>query len=427
MALSAIGFGLAPAIRVRRMRLHDALKTGRTITSDRRGQRVRATLVITEIALALTLVLSASLLLRSFATLAAFNPGFPLERLLTFQVYPPMSRYDSPERRADFYTRASQAVAAIPGVLSVGTASSAPLLGGGDGLTPFLVNGRPPVPVQDAPLVEWYDAGPGFFPTLGVPIVQGRNLSENDRPGTTTTALVNQTMAARHWPDGSAVGARLSLPQWDTEVEIVGVVPDLVAFRSKAAEPAVYVSNLQRPRGASFFVVRTTENPTAIAADVRAALTRLDPDVEPYYLTSMEELLRAQLVAPRFSLLLIAFFATVALILCTAGLYAVIAYTVAARTREFGIRMALGAQPADVLRGVLADGGRLLATGVLLGLLGAFYFTRLMRGLIEGVTTTDPLAVILSVLILSLVGAAALLAPAMRAGRTDPVTVLREE
>jgi predicted permease len=318
-------------------------------------------------------------------------------------------------------------VAAIPGVLSVGTASSAPLLGGGDGLTPFLVNGRPPVPVQDAPLVEWYDAGPGFFPTLGVPIVQGRNLSENDRPGTTTTALVNQTMAARHWPDGSAVGARLSLPQWDTEVEIVGVVPDLVAFRSKAAEPAVYVSNLQRPRGASFFVVRTTENPTAIAADVRAALTRLDPDVEPYYLTSMEELLRAQLVAPRFSLLLIAFFATVALILCTAGLYAVIAYTVAARTREFGIRMALGAQPADVLRGVLADGGRLLATGVLLGLLGAFYFTRLMRGLIEGVTTTDPLAVILSVLILSLVGAAALLAPAMRAGRTDPVTVLREE
>lgn len=428
MAFCALIFGLAPAARIRAVRLHDALKVGRTTTIDRRGHRVRATLVTTEIALALTLVLSAALLLRSFANLAGFNPGFDLHRLLTFQVYPSMARYDTHERISDFWVRATREIAAIPGVVSVGTASAGPLIGGGDGRTPFLVRGRPPVPIQNAPLVAWYDAGPGYFPTLGVPILQGRNLSENDRPGSPTTALINETMATRNWPDGSPIGARLSLPSWGANVEIVGVVPDLVPFHSAAPpEAAIYVSNRQRPRWASFFVVRTVGDPDAVAADVRAALKRLDPDVEAYSVMSMEELLSDQLVAPRFSLLLIAFFATIALVLSAAGLYAVIAYTVAARTREFGIRLALGARRAQVLRGVLRDGGKLLAGGVFLGLLGAFYTTRLLRGLLEGVATTDSVAVITTVVVFVLVGAGALIAPALRAGRTDPVTVLREE
>ena len=428
MVFCALAFGLAPAARIRAVRLHDALKSGRTTTFDRRGHRLRAGLVMSEIALALTLVLSAGLLLRSFANLAGFNPGFDLDRLLTFQVYPPAARYNSPERLVDFYARAGREIAAIPGVVSVGTASAGPLLGGGDGRTPFLVSGRPAVQVQDAPQVAWYDAGPGYFPTLGVPVLQGRNLSENDRLGSPTTALINKTMATRHWSGTSPIGARVTLPSWDATVEIVGVVPDLVGFRSEGPpEAAIYVSNLQRPRGASFFVVRTAGNPDAVAADVRAALKRLDPDAEPYYVMSMQELLRDNLVAPRFSLLLIAFFATIALILSAAGLYAVIAYTVAARTREFGIRLALGARRGQVLRGVLKDGGKLLVAGIVLGLLGAFFSARLLRGLLEGVAVTDPVAVISTVLVFALVGTAALLAPALRAGRTDPVMVLREE
>ena len=137
--------------------------------------------MVSEIALSLTLVLSAGLLMRSFARLAAFDPGFEIEGLLTFQVYPPMWRYDSPDLRADFYLGAEREIEALPGVLSVGTASAGPLMGGGDGATPFLVSGREPVPIQDAPRVQWYDAGPGYFPTLGVPVLAGRNLSDADR------------------------------------------------------------------------------------------------------------------------------------------------------------------------------------------------------------------------------------------------------
>jgi putative ABC transport system permease protein len=427
-AVSGLLFGLAPAARIRGMRLRDTLQLGRTMTADRTGNRVRNILVVGELALALSLVLSAGLLLRSFGRVVAFNPGFELERLLTFQVYPPMWRYETRAQVSSFYRDAKEALEAIPGVTAVGTASAGPLIGGGDGRTPFLVHGRPDVPVQDAPTVQWFDAGPDYFPTLGVPIVQGRNLSESDAIGSTVTALINQTMAARHWPDSSPIGARLALPQWDTEVEIVGVVQDLHTFDAPAAtEPSIFVSNRQRPRWATFFVVRTAGDPGAVVASVRRAFERLDPDAVPQSVMTMEERLAEQLVRPRFNLLLIALFAAIALVLGAAGIYAVIAYTVAMRTREFGIRMALGARRAQVLGSVLLDGGKLLGGGLLLGTIGAFYFTRLLRGVIRDVAPSDPFAVIGTVLVLGLTGVIATLAPALRASRTEPVTVLRSE
>jgi predicted permease len=383
---------------------------------------------VSELALALTLVLSAGLLLRSFARLAAFSPGFELEHLLTFQVYPPMARYETRDQLVSFYRRARERLEAVPGVVSVGTASAGPLIGGGDGRTPFLVRGRSEVPLQEAPTVQWFDAGPGYFPTLGVPILQGRNLSESDGIGSTVTALINQTMASQHWPGASPIGARLSLPQWDAEVEIVGVVADLRSFDApRAVEPSVFVSNRQRPRWATFFVVRTTGRPSAIAPGVRSAFAELDPEVEPLGLSTMEQLLGASLVGPRFNLLLIALFAVIALILSSVGIYAVISYTVALRTREFGIRMALGARRAQVLRAVLLDGVRMIAAGLLLGGTGAFFFTRLLRGAIPDVAPSDPMAVFGTVLVLALSGALATLAPALRASRTEPVDVLRAD
>jgi predicted permease len=421
-------FGMAPAARIGTLPLHDTLKLARGSGGDRRGNRVRAVLVVAQIALAVTLVLSSGLLLRSLARMVAFDPGFRLAGLLTFQVYPPMWRYETPERLADFYARAEEAIEAIPGVEGAGTTSAGPLLGGGDGRTPFVVHGRPPVPIQDAPTVEWYNAGPGYFPTLGVPITRGRNLLETDRLPATPAALISESMAARHWADGSPLGARLSLPEWDTDVEIVGVVPDLRRSERQAApEPAIFVSDRQRPRGASFFVVRTTVAPALVAPAVRRAFARLDPEVEPRYLMTMEDLLAEQLVAPRFNVLLIGLFAALALVLSASGIYAVVAYAVATRTREFGIRMALGSPRGRVLRSVLLDGTKLLAAGLGVGLAGAFFFTRLLRGLIHEIAPADPLAVTGTVLLVVITALAATLAPALRASRAQPSAVLRSE
>jgi predicted permease len=339
-----------------------------------------------------------------------------------------MARYQTREQLVSYYRRAKERLEAIPGVVSVGTASAGPLIGGGDGRTPFLVRGRPDTPLQDAPTAQWFDAGPDYFPTLGVPVIQGRNLSESDGLGSPVTALVNQTMAARHWPGASPIGARLSLPQWDVEVDVVGVVADLRSFDAPGAvEPSIFVSNRQRPRWASFFLVRTSGQPSAMGGAVRSALAEADPDVEPRSLRTMEELLGEVLVGPRFNLLLIALFALTALVLSSVGIYAVISYTVALRTREFGIRMALGARRDQVLRAVLLDGGRLIAAGLLLGAGGAFYFTRLLRGTVHDVAPDDPIAILGTVIVLALSGAAATLVPALRASRTEPVNVLRTD
>jgi putative ABC transport system permease protein len=427
-AITGLLFGLAPAARLGRTQLTETLQLGPRATDDRRGRRLRSALVVSELALALTLVLSAGLLLRSFARLAAFSPGFELEHLLTFQIYPPMARYDTREQLVSFYRRAKERLEAIPGVVSVGTASAGPLIGGGDGRTPFLVRGRPDVPLQDAPTVQWFDAGPDYFPTLGVPILEGRNLSEADGTGATVTALINQTMASRHWPGASPIGARLSLPQWDVEVEIAGVVADVRSFDAPdGVEPSIFVSNRQRPRWATFFLVRTVGEPSALVPAVRSAFAELDRDVEPLALSTMEALLGAGLVGPRFNLLLIGLFAMIALVLSSVGIYAVISYTVALRTREFGIRMALGARRGQVLRAVLLDGGRMIAAGLLLGGTGAFFFTRLLRGTIHDVAPSDPLAVFGTVFVLAVSGALATLAPALRASRTQPVDILRTD
>jgi putative ABC transport system permease protein len=427
-AASAVVFGLAPVARLRRLDIGVALKDARSGGATRRDTRARRALVAVELALAVTLVLSAGLLLRSFRTLSAWDPGFDYDRILTFQVFAPDSRYESEEALADLYRRARQRLEAIPGVEGVGSASAGPLFGGSDGATPFLIRGAAEVPLQDAPRVRWYDAGPGYFPTLGMETIVGRNLREEDRVGSTPTALVNEAMARRYWPDGSPVGVRLSLPQWGTEVDVVGVVPDLRPFLpGEAVEPAVYVSNRQRVRRATFFILRTEGDPATLAPAVRAAMAELDPEMEPSRVTPLTENLADRLVAPRFNALLVSVFAIIALVLGAAGVYGVVAYAVALRTREFGIRMALGAARDEILRSVLRDGLRPLFAGLVAGLAGALLFTRLLEGLLHGVQPTDPGALLGTVLVLGTTALVASAVPALRASRTDPVVALRSE
>lgn len=425
---SAMIFGLAPISRIRAFDLAGVLKTGRGGIGDRRSSGLRRALVVTELALALALVLSAGLLLRSFGAFVAWDPGFDIGEVLTFQVYPPTSRYPDDEAVVGFYRDARERLAAIPGVESVGTASAGPLFGGSDGTSPFLVEGGAEIPIQDAPRVRWYDVGPGYFPTLGVPIIAGRNLSDDDGLGHTPTALVNEIMAARHWPGGSPVGARLQLPVWETDVTVVGVVPAIRPLQPDATpEPALYVSNRQYPRWATHFVLRTDGDPLRVAGAVREVVAGLDPDVEAIRLATMEASLADRLVGPRFNVLLVGLFAVIAVVLGATGVYGVIAYAVALRTREIGIRMALGADRDQVLRSVLRDGLRLVGLGLGAGIVAALVFTRLLRGVIVGVQPTDPLAVGGTVAVMAVTGLAAALVPAIRAARTDPVEAIRTE
>lgn len=426
--LSAFIFGLAPATRVRTFNLTETLKDARSGTVDRRSSRLRRALVVTELALALALVLSAGLLLRSFGTLVAWDPGFEIEEVLTFQVFPPSSRYPDDEARIAFYRNARERLAAIPGVESVGSASAGPLFGGSDGTVPFQVAGRPAVAIQDAPRARWYDVGAGYFPTLGVPIVEGRNLQETDDLGSTSVVLINEALARRHWPDASPLGARLRAPDLGLEATVVGVVPSFRPFNpEEPPAPALYLSNRQMVRGATHYVLRTDGDPTNVFPAVRRVVAGLDPEVEPVRLATLESSLAGQLVGPRFNLLLVGLFAVVALILGATGVYGVIAYAVALRTREIGIRMALGAARRDVLRSVLGDGLRLVGAGLLVGALVALVFTRLLQGVIVGVEPTDPLAVIGTGLVLGATGLTAALVPAVRAARTDPVEAIRSE
>jgi putative ABC transport system permease protein len=427
--LSALIFGLAPASRVRAFNLTETLKDGRSDTGDRRSSRLRQLLVVTELALALALVLSAGLLLRSFGTLVAWNPGFDYHQVLTFQIYPPQSRYPDGASVVAFYRDAKDQLEGLPGVTSVGTASAGPLFGGDDGTVPFQIQGRPPVPIQEAPRARWYDVGPGYFPTLGLPIVQGRNLTEADALGQTPAILVNEAFAQREWPDGgSPVGARLHIPDWDMDATVVGVVPTMKPLQPDAMpEPQFYISNRQRPRWASYFLLRVDGDPTALAPAVRQLVSGLGPDIEAYRLATLEDNLADRLVGPRFNLLLVAIFALVALLLGATGVYGVIAYAVALRTREIGIRMALGAGRREVLMGVVVDGLKLVGAGLLAGAVVAVIFTRLLQGVLVGVQATDPVALIGTVLVLAAAGAAASLFPALRAARTDPVEAIRAE
>lgn len=426
--LSALIFGLAPASRVRAFNLTETLKDSRSGTGDRRTSRLRQLLVVTELALALALVLSAGLLLRSFGTLVAWDPGFDYHQVLTFQVYPPQTRYPDDHTLVAFYRDMKEQLEGLPGVTSVGTASAGPLFGGDDGTLGFQIEGRSPVPVQEAPRARWYDVGPGYFTTLGVPVVQGRNLTEADALGSTPAVLINEAFARREWPDSSPIGSRLHIQGWDIDATVVGVVATTRPLQpDEAPEAELYISNRQRPRWASYFILRVDGDPTALAPAVRELVSGLDPDIDAVRLATLEDNLADRLVGPRFNLLLVAIFAFVALLLGATGVYGVIAYSVALRTREIGIRMALGAARKTVLAGVVVDGLKLVGAGLLAGAIVAAIFTRLLRGVIVGVQPTDPVALIGTILVLAAAGVAAALIPALRASRTDPVEAIRAE
>ncbi len=433
-------FGLAPALHAARPDLSNALTEGGRGGSAGVGrQRFRRGLVVCQVALALMLVVGAGLLIQSFARLRGVDPGFVAERLFTARLELSPVRYESAERIRDFYANLVRRLDALPGVRSAAAVKALPMTQLELGDWSFLREGRyslPPTP-SEWNLSYWQTASPEYFATMGMPLLQGRGIEEGDRIGSPGVVVINRTLAEQVWPEGDALGQRILMGGGATDSvwrTVVGIVGD-VRHRGLdlAPRPEVYLPYAQFPAGTGMpqrdfrIVLRAEGDPVQLTGAVRAAVAELDQDLPLTEVQTMEEAMGAWAAERRLTMLLVAAFAVLALTLGAVGVYGVIAHLVVQRTREIGIRIALGAVPAEILRMVLTQGALLAGLGIAAGVLGALAVTRLLTGLLFEVRPTDPATFAITTLLLGLAAAIACIIPAVRATRVDPIEALRVE
>jgi putative ABC transport system permease protein len=421
-------FGLLPAWHSARQDLNTTLKEGARGTSGGR-ERMRRGLLVAEVALSLVLLAGAGLMLRTFYGLRHVDPGFASENLLTMRVNLPTAGYDMARLRA-FYKECPARVGALPGVRAAALTQSLPI--DGSRWNSVFIAADKPVPPRDRLLsAAFTPVSADFFRTLGIRLLKGRTFTEADADGRPTVAVINETLAARLWPGEDPVGKRLKQgwPEDQTPWrEVVGVVADVKLNGVDRETPLqIYLPLEQRPSYTLALAVRTPGDPLSMAAAVEQSVRTIDKDLPVSSVRSMDQLMGGAIARQRLTLVLLSGFALLALLLAAVGIYGVISYAVSQRTREFGIRVALGAQDRDVLRLVIGQGVRLTLAGVALGLLCALGLTRLMEALLFGVRPTDPLT--FAVITLLLVGVALLACylPARRAAKVDPGVALRYE
>jgi predicted permease len=432
--LTGIGFGLIPAIQASRPNLQGVLKeSGRGSSSGQARTRTRAALVVVEVAVALMLLAGAGLLLRSFQRLLAVDPGFNPERLLTLQIWlpwpnaPEKGRYFKQENRLAFFDQALDAVRRVPAVTSVALTSKLPFRGRNN--QPITIEGRPVAGDEAPPSPEFKMVSPSYFETMGIPLVQGRGLSETADSKTSGEAVINQTMAQKYWPHENPIGHRIKLgfPQAPM-LTIVGVAGDVRQLGFDVApREEMYVSYRMLVGLEMTMAVKTRAQPEEVSSAVTQAIRTVDPEQPVFGVMSMEQVIGAATAERRFSLLLLTLFAALALVLSSVGIYGVMAYTTTQRRHEIGIRMALGAKSADVLSLVLGQGMRLVGIGLGLGLVGAWILSRVLSSQLFGITARDPYTYAAVALLLAGVALTATYLPARRAARLDPMLALRSE
>jgi len=431
---TGIIFGLVPAIWSWRTNLTDALKEGNRGTTSGQG-RLRKVLVVAEVALSLMLLVGAGLMLRSFSQLRQVNPGFRTDHALTLRVSLPvpdgqMSAADG-DRFVSFFDRTLARISQLPGVTAAGATNMIPLDGNGtDRLLD--IEGYVPRDTADRPDAQNRQATPGWFTAMGIPLMRGRSIEPADDAQAPRVVVINETFAKRFFPNGDPIGKRIRLGKLTQEfpwASIVGIVGDVRGFAlDEPPEPTMYWPVAQiRMTPALAIVVRTQNDPAGLASSVRAVIAEIDPAQPIYDMQTLDELVGKSLGQRRFTLTLMLLFGVIALVLSAVGIYGVMAFAVTQRTQEIGIRMALGARAIDVLSMIVRSGMSLAATGVIIGLAGAFAITRLMRSLLFGVSPTDVTTFALVTAGLLVVALLACYLPARRATKVDPLEALRCE
>jgi predicted permease len=432
--LTAVAFGLAPAMQASRVDLVTSLKDGAPSSGHRRS-RLQGNLVVAQVALSLVLLIGAGLAVRTMRKALTMDRGFDSENMVLMSMDLTIRGYSESQGRS-FYEGLIKRVDALPGVISSSLAKTVPPNDWSDRLSVFLPGEEPPPEVlrtrDDLGLrVDANRIAPDYFRTLGIPILEGREFTDQDRLGTPPVAILNERLANRLWPGESAVGKLLSVPFWlepRPPVQIIGVARD-TKHRSLLADMPllVYLPELQVYDGRATLVARTRGDATKLIPAIRGEVAALDKDLSLYAVKTMSEQIESTLWQQRTAAGLIGIFGLLALALAAIGIYGVIAHSVAQRTREIGIRMALGADARGVLRMILRQGLVLALTGVLVGLAAAFALTRLMSSVLYGVSATDPLTFVISSVVLVGVALGACFAPARRATKVDPMIALRCE
>jgi putative ABC transport system permease protein len=422
-------FGLFPALRASRPDLNETLKEGGLGGGASGRQLVRGVLVITEVALSVALLIGAGLLLRSFSKLQNVKLGFEPENLLTMRISLPRNRYQGDQEAWAFYTRLLRETKALPGVQNAALTSAVPLAGTGNASSAVQIPDKAAAPDGSQPSAGWRVVSPGYLRTLGIPL-RGRDFDERDTAESQPVTIISEEMARRYWPGEDALGKTVTLRSLGNKTyTIIGVAGDVRSLGPHAEPgPTAYVSTAVMARAIqSRLVIRTRAEPAAQTSAVRAALRSIDANVPVYDIQTTEQLLYDSLGSRRFNMFLLGSLAGVALLLASVGLFGVMAYLVSQRTREIGIRLALGARPRDVFQLVIGRGMILASTGAALGLAGAFWLSRYLEPLLFQIKPTDALAFTVAPALLLSVALLACFVPARRATKVDPLVGLRCE
>jgi putative ABC transport system permease protein len=426
--ITGIIFGLVPALQTSKKDLHETLKEGGRGSSEGGGRgRFRAALVVAEIGVALVLMTGAGLLMQSFSRLMQVNPGFSPKNLMAFPLTLPPSRYSKPELQAQFYRQILEHVKGMPEVQSAGITSFLPLAGGSRYVF-VCPEGRVCEGVGKDPTSAVRQVSAEYFEAVRTPLLNGRTIDERDIAGGSPVAVINETAAKHFFPGQNPVGKHIANSRDMVQREIVGVVADVKFNTLNAADvEEMYLPMAQVPWPNTTLLVRSEASSQSLVAGVRAKIAEVDPSLPVAGISSMEEVVGASVAQPKLTMQFVGVFAGFALLLAAIGIYGVMAYTVSARKQEMGIRVALGARPADILRLVVGQGMRMTIIGVALGVAASLALTRLLASQLFGVKATDPMVFTATALVL--VGAAfvACYLPARRATRVDPIIVLRYE
>jgi putative ABC transport system permease protein len=426
--VTGIIFGLVPAFRASRPDLNESLKEGgRTSAAASRGRLSRNFLAAFEIALASVLLIGTGLTIKSFSRVLEVQPGFDTQDVLTMQLDLPQSRYSKPLQVSNFYHELLRRIRNLPGVRAAGIVTPLPLTGEGY-QTNFDIEGRPLPSPGHFPSSDYHTVSPGYFRAMGIPLLRGRLFSHSDNSKAPGVAVVSESFARRYWPNEDPIGRRFDQQangQWHS---VIGVVGNTKQYGLEShTKTEFYLPYLQHPLNYMTIVVRTATNPVSLTAPVRAQVASLDKDLPVYNVRTMKRLLAESVSSSRMTILLLGIFSLLAIVLAAVGIYGVVAYWVAQRTHEIGVRMALGARQLDVLRMVLRQGMRLAAIGIGCGIVAALGLTRLMASLLFDVKPSDPVTFVVVALVVAGVTFLACYIPARRATRVDPMVALRYE